>query len=111
MGTQVVIKANKDVPSDSLQNPSDPDAGYSGHKGKGFQMQVMEIYSENKRQPNGKNGGTKIYFGKAICDTCRHQSECPVKRDSFHPETPDEKQSVSCPENGDFFFWQGNREK
>lgn len=51
-GTQVVIKANKDVPSDSLQNPSDPDAGYCGHKGKGYQMQVMETYSEDKSQPN-----------------------------------------------------------
>ena len=50
--TQVVIKPNKDVPSDSLQNPSDPDAGYCGHKGKGFQVQVMETYSPDKSQPN-----------------------------------------------------------
>jgi hypothetical protein len=33
---QVVVKPNKEVPSDSLQNPSDPDAGYCGHKGKGI---------------------------------------------------------------------------
>jgi IS5 family transposase len=51
-GARAVIKANKDVPSDSLQNPSDPDAGYCGHKGKGYQMQVMETYSEDKSQPN-----------------------------------------------------------
>ena len=50
--TAVVIKPSKDVPSDSLQNPSDPDAGYSGHKGKGYQMQVMETYSPDKSQPN-----------------------------------------------------------
>jgi hypothetical protein len=50
--TQVVIKPNKEVPSDSLQNPSDPDAGYCGHKGKGFQAQVMETYSPDKSQPN-----------------------------------------------------------
>jgi IS5 family transposase len=50
--TSVVIKPNKDVPSDSLQNPSDPDAGYCGHKGQGYQMQVMETYSEDKSQPN-----------------------------------------------------------
>jgi hypothetical protein len=43
--TQVSVKANKDVPSDSLQNPSDPDAGYDGHKGKGYQVQVAESYS------------------------------------------------------------------
>lgn len=48
----VVIKPNKEVQSDSLQNPSDPDAGYSGHKGKGFQMQVMETYLPDKSQPN-----------------------------------------------------------
>lgn len=50
--TAVIIKPNKEVPSDSLQNPSDPDAGYSGHKGKGYQMQVMETYSPDKSQPN-----------------------------------------------------------
>ena len=50
--TAVVIKPNKEVPSDSLQNPSDPDAGYCGHKGKGYQMQVMETWSEDKSQPN-----------------------------------------------------------
>lgn len=50
--TRVVVKPNKDVPSNSLQNPSDPDAGYCGHKGKGFQMQVMETYCEDKSQPN-----------------------------------------------------------
>ena len=51
-GTTVTIKPNKDVPSNSLQSPSDPDAGYSGHKGKGYQMQVMETYSPDKSQPD-----------------------------------------------------------
>jgi Transposase DDE domain/Transposase domain (DUF772) len=51
-GARAVIKASKKVPSSSLQNPSDPDAGYCGHKGKGYQMQVMETYSEDKSQPN-----------------------------------------------------------
>jgi len=44
---KVSAKPNKDVPSDSLQNPSDPDAGYSGHKGKGYQAQVAENYTES----------------------------------------------------------------
>jgi hypothetical protein len=47
---KVSVKPNKDVPSDSLQNPSDPDAGYSGHKGQGYQVQVMETYSPNPDQ-------------------------------------------------------------
>ena len=42
------IKPNKEVPSDSLQNPSDPDASYDGHKGQGFQMQVSETYSKEE---------------------------------------------------------------
>ena len=32
----VKVKKPKDIPSDSLQNPSDPDATYSGHKGQGY---------------------------------------------------------------------------
>ena len=43
----VCAKPNHEVPSDSLQNPSDEDAGYSGHKGQGYQVQVMETYSGN----------------------------------------------------------------
>ncbi len=46
--TQVSVKANKDVPSDSLQNPSDPDAGYNGYKGQGYQMQVAESYGTSE---------------------------------------------------------------
>jgi hypothetical protein len=38
----VAVKSPREVPADSLQNPSDPDAGYSGHKGQGYQAQVME---------------------------------------------------------------------
>jgi hypothetical protein len=31
-----------EIPSDSRQNPSDPDAAYSGHKGEGYQVQIAE---------------------------------------------------------------------
>jgi len=51
-GKKVYIKHNKEVASDSLQNPSDPDATYDGHKGQGYQAQIMETYSpdqENKQ--------------------------------------------------------------
>ena len=40
----VAAKPPKEISSGSLQNPSDPDAGYSGHKGQGYQAQVMETY-------------------------------------------------------------------
>ena len=47
---EVAVKPAKDVSADSLQNPSDPDVTYDGHKGQGYQVQVMETYcdTENK---------------------------------------------------------------
>ncbi len=52
---QVVVKPAKEVPSHSLQNPSDDDATYDGHKGQGYQVQIMETYSqktdEDEQQP------------------------------------------------------------
>jgi hypothetical protein len=47
---KVTIKPNKEVPSDSLQNPSDPNAGYDGHKGKGYQVQVAETFCTDQDQ-------------------------------------------------------------
>lgn len=47
---EVAVKTAKKVPSDSLQNPSDADATYDGHKGQGYQVQVMETYTENKAE-------------------------------------------------------------
>lgn len=49
-GCRVSLKEPKQIPSDSLQNPSDPDAGYSGHKGQGYQVQVMETYTDTDDQ-------------------------------------------------------------
>jgi hypothetical protein len=42
---EITVKPPQEVPSDSLQNPSDPDASYSGHKGQGYQVQILETYS------------------------------------------------------------------
>lgn len=44
----IKLKAPKEISSDSLQNPSDPDATYSGHKGQGYQVQIMETYTEHE---------------------------------------------------------------
>lgn len=46
--TLVELKKPKEIPSNSLQNPSDPDATYSGHKGQGYQAQVMETYTDTE---------------------------------------------------------------
>ncbi len=45
-GGKVSIRPPKEIPSSSLQNPSDPDAAYSGHKGQGYQVQVMETFCD-----------------------------------------------------------------
>lgn len=49
-GVEIAVKPSKEIPSDSLQNPSDPDAGYSGHKGQGYQVQIMETYSKEAEE-------------------------------------------------------------
>jgi hypothetical protein len=51
-GRKITVKKPADIPSDSLQNPSDPDATYSGHKGQGYQVQVMETFctSEDEKE-------------------------------------------------------------
>lgn len=38
----VGLKPPKEIASDTLQNPSDPDATYDGHKGQGYQAQISE---------------------------------------------------------------------
>jgi len=49
-GTAVELKRPKEIPSDSLQNPSDPDSTYSGHKGQGYQVQVMETFCKDEER-------------------------------------------------------------
>jgi len=49
---EIEVKPPKEIPSDSLQNPSDPDAGYSGHKGQGYQVQILETYSTEAEEEN-----------------------------------------------------------
>ncbi len=45
----VVVKAK--TGSDVMQNPSDPDASYDGHKGPGYQVQVAETcHPDNEQQ-------------------------------------------------------------
>jgi hypothetical protein len=44
------LKKPKEIPSDSLQNPSDPDASYSGHKGQGYQVQIMETFCKDEEE-------------------------------------------------------------
>ena len=50
----IELKNPKDIPADSLQNPSDPDATYSGHKGQGYQVQVMETFCDDDEKEKRK---------------------------------------------------------
>jgi Transposase DDE domain/Transposase domain (DUF772) len=45
--TEMALKEPKKILSSSLQNPSDPEAGYDAHKGQGYQVQVMETYCDS----------------------------------------------------------------
>jgi len=46
----VEMKEPKAISSASLQNPSDPDATYSAHKGQGYQVQVMETFCDDEEK-------------------------------------------------------------
>jgi len=52
--TKVTVKPPKEVPADSLQNPSDPDATYDGYKGQGYQVQLMETFRPDEHPDRTK---------------------------------------------------------
>jgi hypothetical protein len=45
----VVLKESKEVSAASLQSPHDVDATYSGHKGKGYEVQVAETVGNGEK--------------------------------------------------------------
>ncbi len=44
---RVAIRDPKDVPCDTVGNPSDPDASYNAHHGQGYMAQIVESYCED----------------------------------------------------------------
>lgn len=72
-GSRVSVKKPAEIPSDSLQNPSDPDATYSGHKGQGYQVQVMETFSrcEDKQE---KEEQLNLITHVNVQTACEHDS-------------------------------------
>jgi hypothetical protein len=52
---KATVKPSREVSPDSLQNPSDPDAGYSAYKGRGYEAQIMETYQDSERDPGVPN--------------------------------------------------------
>ncbi|MEA3421724.1 MAG: transposase, partial [Acidobacteriota bacterium] len=70
---EVSVKPSKDVSSNSLQNPSDTDAGYSAHKGQGYQVQVMETYSTQEDEEI-KSQQLNLITHVEVEPACEHDS-------------------------------------
>jgi len=70
---EVSVKPAKGIPSDSLQNPSDPDAAYDSHKGQGYQVQVMETYSTQEDEKIKSQQLNLITYVK-VETACKHDS-------------------------------------
>jgi hypothetical protein len=72
-GHKISLKAPKQIASDSLQNPSDPDATYSGHKGQGYKVQIMETFTtiEDKKE---KQQTLNLITHVAVEKACEHDS-------------------------------------
>jgi len=76
-GKKVTIKKPGQVASNSLQNPSDPDATYSGHKGQGYQVQIMETFcrSEDKTE---KQQNLNLITHVAVQTACESDAQALV---------------------------------
>ena len=85
---KVEIKKSKEVPSDSLQNPSDPDAGYDSHKGQGYQAQIMETYHDEQQDDRKPNLITHVDVEPA------HEHDA----NALHPAIDAVQERDCCPE-------------
>lgn len=54
---KITLVEASEVPADSLQNPSDPDAAYDGHKGTGYLVQLMETYQPDRQEGETSRSG------------------------------------------------------
>ena len=85
--TKVEIKPPREVSPASLQNPSDPDAGYDSHKGQGYKAQIMETYQTEKQDEKRPDLITNVEVEPAhehdanalqpAIDTTRERKCCP----------------------------------
>lgn len=73
----VAVKAPRDIDTTSLQSPTDPDAGYSTHKGKGYQVQVMETYSD-EQDPERKAQQLNLITNVAVEPASAHDANAVV---------------------------------
>lgn len=66
----VEVKAAKEVGSDSLQTPHDPEVTYSGHKGKGYAVQVVETC--------GQGNEVRLITDVEVTPACRSDAKATV---------------------------------
>jgi len=76
-GRKVSVKKPAEVPTDSLQNPSDPDATYSGHKGQGYQVQIMETFSQSENKTE-KQQTLNLISHVGVQRACEHDTHALV---------------------------------
>jgi hypothetical protein len=70
---EFTVRPAKEVCCDSLQNPSDPEAGYDAHKGQGYQVQVMETFSDEK-DPDKKAQTLDLITYVHVESACEHDT-------------------------------------
>jgi hypothetical protein len=68
-GERITLRSG--VSGESLQSPFDPDAGYSGHKGKGYQVQITETC--------GPENDVQIITHAAVESAAQSDAESPVR--------------------------------
>ena len=81
----IALKDPKEVRSDSMQTPHDPEVTYSGHKGKGYEVQVSETCEEGNAvqvithvevtPSSGSDAGVTV----GVIDTLRDRGVGPVE--------------------------------
>jgi hypothetical protein len=91
-GSKVVVKKPAEVASNSLQNPSDPDASYDGHKGQGYQVQVMETFSQSEDDAKKKQALNLITHVavQTACESDAHAVVPAIKDTQNRQLSPDE---------------------
>lgn len=89
---QAVIKPANEISSDSLQNPSDVDASYDGHKGQGYQVQVMETYARNNGADDSQQKSLQLITYVAVEPAHCHDS------DAVEPALEDTEQRNLLPD-------------
>ncbi len=71
--SKVAVKNPREISSDSLQNPSDPDATYDSHKGQGYQLQIMETFNQSK-DPEEKEQTLNLITHVSAQTACEHDA-------------------------------------